>query len=76
MMTGYQIERLALMTYNEVKLIVELVSIAAGITGICFVRSIEKRLGCKNDWELIALGWRKINTLWQTGAKQGKHDNR
>ena len=57
------------MTYYEVKLIVELASIAAGITGVYFVKRIEKRLGCKDDWELIALVWRKINSLWQPGAK-------
>jgi hypothetical protein len=49
------------MTYNEVKLIAELVSIGAGLTGIWFVKRIEKRLGCKDDWELIALVWRKMN---------------
>jgi hypothetical protein len=59
------------MTYNEVKLIAELVSIGAGLTGIWFVKRIEKRLGCKDDWELIALVWRKMNSLWQLGPKQG-----
>jgi hypothetical protein len=51
------------MTYNEVKLIAELVSIGAGLTGRWFVKRIEK--------ELIALVWRKMNSLWQLGPKQG-----
>jgi hypothetical protein len=43
------------MTIEELKLISNLVAIAAAIAAWFFVKWIEKRLGCKNDWELIAL---------------------
>jgi hypothetical protein len=59
------------MTYNEVKFISELVGIAAAISAWFVVKWIEKRLGCKNDWELMSLVWRKINLLWQPRPKQG-----
>jgi hypothetical protein len=53
------------MTIEELKLISNLVAIAAAIAAWFFVKWIEKRLGCKNDWELIALAARKISSLWQ-----------
>jgi len=59
------------MMYNVVQLISYLAMIAAAISVWFAVTWIEKRLGCKNDWELIALVWRKINLLWHPGPKQG-----
>lgn len=58
------------MTSNEIKFISDLSSIAAFIIVWFSIKRIEKRLGCKNDWELIALIGKKINLLWQTGPKQ------
>jgi hypothetical protein len=58
------------MTYNELHFISELVIIAAVISAWFVVKWIEKRLGCKNDWELLALIWRKVKLLWQPGPKR------
>jgi hypothetical protein len=59
------------MTYNELHFISELVIIAAAISAWFAVKWIEKRLGCKNDWALMSLIWRKINLLWHPAPKQG-----
>jgi hypothetical protein len=59
------------MTYNEIKFISEVVAIVVCIIVWFSIKWIEKRLGCKNDWELIALVGRKIKLLWQTGPKEG-----
>jgi hypothetical protein len=53
------------MSTQAVRLISNLAALAAGIAAWRFVIWIEKRLGCKNDWELIGLGVRKVRSLWQ-----------
>jgi hypothetical protein len=57
------------MTYNEVKFFVELVAVIGGLIGWFSVKTIEKRLGCENDWEFMGLVCRKINLLW-SGRKK------
>jgi hypothetical protein len=54
------------MTPNELNLFSDLVGIAAAIAGWFLVKWIERRLGCKSDWDLIALIGRKLNSFWQT----------
>jgi hypothetical protein len=57
-------------TYDEVKFISYLASIVGAMCGVFLVKRIEKRLGCKDDWELIALVGRKISSLWQKNLVQ------
>jgi hypothetical protein len=57
------------MTYDEIKFISELASIAAAIGAWFAVKGIEKRLGCKNDYELMSLVWRKMNLPWPPKPK-------
>ena len=58
------------MTQNEIQFISEIAFMAGAFIVWRVGRRIEKRLGCKNDWQLIALVWRKINLLRRRGAKQ------
>lgn len=53
------------MTSNELNLLLDIVGIAAAIAGWFFVKWIEKRLGCKSDWDLIELIRRKLSSFWQ-----------
>ena len=59
------------MTYNEGEAFAAFATIIGGIIGWFSVKWIEKRLGCKDDWELMSLVRRKKNSLWQAGPKQG-----
>jgi hypothetical protein len=58
------------MTYNEIKAVSELAAIVVGLIVWFSIKWIEKRLGCKNDWELLALIWRKIKLLWRSEPKR------
>jgi hypothetical protein len=59
-----------IVTFDEILFLKQVMVLGAVISVWLVSRWIEKRLGCKNDWELMALGWRKIKLLWQTGPKQ------
>ena len=54
------------MTYNEIRLIQELAFIAAFIITWRLSKRLYKKLGCKNDWEMLALIGRKINLFSKT----------
>jgi hypothetical protein len=54
------------MTNNEIKCISELAFIAAFIITWRLSKMLYKRLGCKNDWEMLALIGRKIKLLSKT----------
>jgi hypothetical protein len=56
------------MAPEYIELISTVAGIAAAIAAWFSVKRIEKRLGCKDDWELIGLGLKKVGSLCQKKA--------
>jgi len=44
---------------DVVREIADLMGLAGLVAGWFYVRRLRKRLGCRDDWELIALAYRK-----------------
>jgi len=57
---------------ESVRAISDIVGLSAAIGAWFYIRRLERRLGCQNDWEFMALAYRKVKILI-AGKKSSKN---